>query len=194
VSGAAARRLVHQLRDRVDAVMVGAGTVRADDPQLTCRLRRGRDPVRVVVDGRLRVSPAARVFRLRSPAPTLVATTGTASRARRRALERTGAEILVLPGRAGRLRIPDLLRALAARGIVSVLVEGGGELAAAMLRARAVDRLLVISAPILIGGDGRAMIAACGVRRLAAAPRLIAGRVRRLGADVVREGAVQYPR
>lgn len=192
VSGAPARRWVHELRNRVDAVMVGAGTVLADDPALTCRLRGGRDPLRVIVDGRLRVSADARVFRQRSTAPTVVATTEAASSARRRAIARTGAEILVLPGRAGRLRIPALLAALAARGVVSVLLEGGGDVAASALRDRAVDRILVVSAPLLIGGDGRPMLGGLGVRRLARAPRLRDVRITRLGDDVLWDAAVQY--
>jgi diaminohydroxyphosphoribosylaminopyrimidine deaminase/5-amino-6-(5-phosphoribosylamino)uracil reductase len=192
VSGPAARRWVHRLRNEVDAVVVGAGTVRADDPALTCRIRGGRDPVRVVVDGRLRISPRARVLRQRSSAPTLVATTSAASGSRRRALARAGAKLILLPGRGGRIRLTALLAALQARGIVSVLIEGGGELAAAALRERVVDRVFLVSAPLLIGGDGRPMLAALGVRRLAAAPRLRDQRVVVLGPDVVREGTVQY--
>lgn len=192
VSGAPARRWVHALRNRVDAVMVGAGTVLADDPALTCRVRGGRDPHRVVVDGRLRVSPRAAIFRGGSSASTFVATTAAASRHRRRALERAGAQVLELPGRAGRLRIGALLAALGARGVVSVLIEGGGELAAAALRERVVDRLLVVSAPLVLGGDGRAMLGALGVRRLARAPRLRHPRVTPLGRDLLWDGAVQY--
>ncbi len=192
VSGPAARRRVHELRNAVDAVMVGAGTVLADDPALTCRVRGGRDPLRVVVDGRLRVSPRARVVRQRSEAPTLIATTAPAPARRAAALRRAGAEVLALPGRRGRVALTALLDALAERGIVSVLIEGGGDLAAEALRARVVDRLLVVSAPVLIGGDGVAMVAALGVRRLAGAPRLRDVSVTRLGADLLWDGAVQY--
>jgi diaminohydroxyphosphoribosylaminopyrimidine deaminase/5-amino-6-(5-phosphoribosylamino)uracil reductase len=192
VSGVTARRWVHTLRNRVDAVMVGAGTVLADDPALTCRIRGGRDPRRVVVDGRLRVSPRATIFRRRSAAPTLVATTASASPRRRRALERAGAEVVVFPGRNGRLRIGAVLEALAVRGIVSVLIEGGGDLAAAALRERAIDRMLLVSAPLLLGGDGRAMLGALGVHRLAGAPRLMRVTVTRLGRDLLWDGAVQY--
>jgi diaminohydroxyphosphoribosylaminopyrimidine deaminase/5-amino-6-(5-phosphoribosylamino)uracil reductase len=194
VSSAAARRWVHTLRNRVDAVMVGAGTVLADDPALTCRIRGGRDPRRIVVDGRLRVSPRAAIFRRPSAQPTLVVTTTTADRRRRRALERAGAEIVALPGRRGRVTIDALLAALAARDVVSVLVEGGGLLAATMLRARAVDRMQVVSAPLLIGGDGRSMVAPLELARLATAPRLDPLTVTRLGPDVLWDGAVQYPR
>jgi len=194
VSGPRARAAVHRLRDRVDAVMVGAGTVRADDPALTCRLRGGRDPVRVIVAGRLRVPPGARVFRQRSSAPTLVATTAAAPAARRRVLARAGVEVVVLPGRGGRLRLAALLEALWARGIVSVLLEGGGDLAAAALRERVVDRVLLVLAPVLIGGDGRPMLGPLGRARLAAAIRLRDVRLARLGPDLLWEGAVQYRR
>lgn len=192
VSDAAARRWVHTLRNRVDAVMVGAGTVLADDPALTCRMRGGRDPRRVVVDGRLRIAPRAAVLRRGGAAPAIVATTVDASPRRRRALERAGAEVLVLPGRDGRLRLAALLEALAARDVVSVLIEGGGDLAAAALRERVVDRMLVVSAPLLLGADGRPMLGALGVRRLARAPRLIRVRVTPLGSDLLWDGAVQY--
>jgi diaminohydroxyphosphoribosylaminopyrimidine deaminase / 5-amino-6-(5-phosphoribosylamino)uracil reductase len=194
ISGPSARRFVHELRNRVDAVMVGAGTVRADDPALTCRLRGGRDPLRVIVDGRLTTGVDAQVIRERSRARTLIATTRGAPPGRRRRLERAGADLVTMPGRAGRVLLPSLLQRLAARGVVSVLIEGGGELAAAALRDRVVDRLLLVSAPLVIGGDGRAMLGALGVRRLAGAPRLVDARVTRLGADLLCEGAVQYRR
>jgi diaminohydroxyphosphoribosylaminopyrimidine deaminase/5-amino-6-(5-phosphoribosylamino)uracil reductase len=172
--------------------MVGAETVRADDPALTCRIPGGRDPVRVVVDGRLRVPLDAQVIRQRSMAPTIIATTGDVSTARRRALTRAGAELLVLPGQGGRLRIAAVLQALADRGILSVLIEGGGELAASALAERIVDRLLLVSAPLLIGADGRPMVGALALRGLATAPRMADQRVRWLGSDLLREGTVQY--
>jgi diaminohydroxyphosphoribosylaminopyrimidine deaminase / 5-amino-6-(5-phosphoribosylamino)uracil reductase len=192
LSAPASRRMVHALRDQVDAVMVGAGTVLADDPALTCRLPRGRDPLRVVVDGRLRISPRARILTQRSTAATLVATSRAAPVSRRRALERAGAEVLVVPGRGTRIDLGALLDRLGARGIASVLLEGGGELAAAALRAKVVDELLLVSTPQLLGGDGRPMLGALGVRRLARAPRLVDRSVRRIGNDLVRRSAVHY--
>jgi len=192
ISGPEARRFVHELRNRVDAVMVGSGTALADDPALTCRLRGGRDPLRVVVDGRLRLSPRARMLRQRSKAATLIATTRVASPARARRLTQAGAEILTVPSTRGKVTLAALLRELAERGVVSVLVEGGGELAAAALHARLVDRLLVVTAPTIIGGDGRAMLGGLGLGRLAAAPRLVDERVTRLGPDLLREGSVAY--
>ena len=192
ISGPEARRFVHELRNRVDAVMVGSGTALADDPALTCRLRGGRDPLRVVVDGHLRLSPRARMLRQRSKAGTLIATTRPASPARARRLAQAGAEIVTVASAHGQVSLAALLRALAKRGVVSVLVEGGGELAAAALRARLVDRLLVVTAPILLGGDGRPMLGGLRLGRLAAAPRLVDERVTRLGPDLLREGPVAY--
>jgi diaminohydroxyphosphoribosylaminopyrimidine deaminase/5-amino-6-(5-phosphoribosylamino)uracil reductase len=192
ISGPEARRFVHELRNRVDAVLVGSGTVVADDPALTCRLRGGRDPLRVVVDGRLRTSPRARMLRQRSKAATLIATTRDAAPARAAALARAGAEVVPVASRRGKIALDALLTELAARGVVSILVEGGGELAAALLRARLVDRLLIVTAPTIIGGDGRAMLGSLALRRLAEAPRLVDERVTRLGADLLREGPVAY--
>jgi len=192
ISGPAARRWVHELRNRVDAVMVGSGTVLADDPALTCRLRGGRDPIRIVVDGRLRMPARARVVRQRSSAPTLIATTSAASAARRAALTRAGAEVLLVPGARGHVSLPALFRELATRGIVSVLIEGGGELAAAALRAKAVDRALLVSAPLLLGGDGRPMLGSLGVGRLARAPHVANPIFSRLGPDLLIEGPVAY--
>jgi diaminohydroxyphosphoribosylaminopyrimidine deaminase/5-amino-6-(5-phosphoribosylamino)uracil reductase len=192
ISGPAARRWVHELRNQVDAVMVGSGTVLGDDPALTCRMRGGRDPLRVVVDGRLRTPPGARIVTQRSKAGTLIATTASAAPARARALVRAGAEVMVVPGTRRHVGLGNLLRALAARGIVSVLIEGGGDLAAAALRARVVDRLLVVTAPLLIGGDGRPMLGSLEVGRLGAAPRMVDLRTTRLGPDLLREGTVAY--
>jgi diaminohydroxyphosphoribosylaminopyrimidine deaminase/5-amino-6-(5-phosphoribosylamino)uracil reductase len=192
ISGPVARRWVHELRNRVDAVMVGSGTVLADDPALTCRLRGGRDPIRIVVDGRLRTSARARVVRQRSTAPTLIATMASAPAARRAALTRAGAEVLVVPAARGHVSLPALFRELATRGIVSVLIEGGGELAAAALRDEAVDRALLVSAPLLLGGDGRPMLGSLEVGRLAHAPHVANPIFSRLGPDLLIEGPVAY--
>ena len=192
VSGPAARRFVHELRNRVDAVLVGSGTVLADDPALTCRVRGGRDPLRVVVDGRLRTPPRARLLRQRSTAGTIIATTRAASPQRASRLARAGADVVRIASRRGSVALSGLLDVLAERGVVSVLIEGGGEIAAAALRDRLVDHLLIVTAPTIIGGDGRAMLAPLGLRRLADAPRLAEERVTRLGADLLREGPVAY--
>lgn len=153
ITGAAARRRAHELRNRLDAVMVGAGTILADDPRLTCRLRGGRDPIRIVVDGRLRVPPRARLLRQRSPAPTWIFTARGAPRRRVAALTQADATVISLPG-WHTVDLRRVLREVGRRGVTSVLLEGGATLAAAALRARLVDRLVLFLAPVLIGGDG----------------------------------------
>lgn len=184
ITGPAARQLVHRLRNENDAVMVGAGTVLADNPQLTCRVRGGRDPLRVIVDGRLRIPLDAAVLTKASAPGTLIAT--VASRGRKlKALQARGAAVLVAPGRDGHVSLPRLLRALARRGVSSVLLEGGATLAAAALRARVVDRLMLFLAPKVIGADGLDMLGMLGVRALPSAPALRIIRVDRIGDDLL---------
>jgi diaminohydroxyphosphoribosylaminopyrimidine deaminase / 5-amino-6-(5-phosphoribosylamino)uracil reductase len=182
ITGAPARRAVHRLRDEYDAVMVGAGTVIADDPALTCRRRGGRDPLRVVVDGGLRVPLSARVLTNAAAPGTLLATTMHTGR-KLATLRRRGVSVLVLPGRNGVLSLRRLLAHLAARGVTSVLIEGGATLAAAALRARVVDRLFVFVAPKLIGGDGVPMLGPLGVTAMAGAVPVRVLGISRLGSD-----------
>jgi diaminohydroxyphosphoribosylaminopyrimidine deaminase/5-amino-6-(5-phosphoribosylamino)uracil reductase len=155
VSGAESRQLVHCLRDRVDAIMVGVETILADDPQLTTRLPRGgRDPLRVVVDSCLRIPPESRIVQQESQAATLIATTRRAPSENFAKLEDAGCEVLVLPANDGRVSLPDLWRELGRRNIQSLLLEGGRTLAAAALNAGLINRLQVYIAPKLLGGAG----------------------------------------
>lgn len=193
VTGPAARRLAHGLRDIADAVLVGAGTVRADDPRLTCRLPGGRNPLRVVLTGP-RLALPRRAHVLAGDAPTLVVTTTTASMRRVAALRRRGVEVALLSGRRGRVPFPSVLRLLGARGVTMVLVEGGGTVAGEALRARVVDRLVLLVSPRLLGGDAVAGVGPLGLRRVAHALRVQAMSVGRVGEDMVLEGYVRYPR
>jgi diaminohydroxyphosphoribosylaminopyrimidine deaminase/5-amino-6-(5-phosphoribosylamino)uracil reductase len=185
VTGAAARRRVHEMRNRLDAVVVGSETVRADDPELTCRLRGGRDPLRVILDARLRSPMSARVFTHnpeRTRLYTLTANGAKAERLRRRGVvvRRGGGD------RRGSLR--RVLRELAEEGVKSVLIEGGGVLAAHALRAGLVDRLALFLAPKVLGGDGRPMVGAMRLRRMADALSIAEVTVERLGEDVLVQG------
>jgi diaminohydroxyphosphoribosylaminopyrimidine deaminase/5-amino-6-(5-phosphoribosylamino)uracil reductase len=184
ITGAPSRQLVHRLRAEHDAILVGAETVIHDDPELTCRLRGGRNPLRIVLDGRLRLPLTARVLTT-AAARTLVVTGHRASPAKLRRITARGAAVLQLPAPRGQISLRRLMRALGKQGVTSVLVEGGATVAAAAIRAKVVDRLLVFYAPTLIGGDGRPMLGPLGVRRLRQAPRLGPLRVRRLAADVL---------
>ncbi|MDG2306008.1 MAG: bifunctional diaminohydroxyphosphoribosylaminopyrimidine deaminase/5-amino-6-(5-phosphoribosylamino)uracil reductase RibD [Candidatus Binatia bacterium] len=184
ITGDAARAEVHRWRDQLDAVLVGSGTVRADDPTLDCRRPRGRDPIRVVADSRLRTLPTARLFQA-GDAPVWLVTTKEASEGRARRLEAAGGDILRVKAREGRVDPRALLQALGRRGVTSVLAEGGSTLAASLLRAGLVDELCVFQAPLLIGGDGIPMIQALGIESLAKAPRLGDVRVSRVGVDTL---------
>jgi diaminohydroxyphosphoribosylaminopyrimidine deaminase/5-amino-6-(5-phosphoribosylamino)uracil reductase len=183
ITGERARRLVHRMRNEMDAIMVGAETVIADDPSLTCRSRGGRDPLRVVVDGRLRLPLRSRVLTKGAARGTLVATVSRDSK-RIDALRELGATVVVLPGSGGRLSLRRLLRELARRGVQSVLLEGGATLAATALKEKVVHRLLWFFAPKLIGGDGVPMLGPLGVTRLGGAPEVRLLSVHRLGEDV----------
>jgi len=191
ITGPAARRLAHGLRDVSDAVLVGAGTVRADDPRLTCRLPGGRDPIRVVLAGRrLALPPRARVLRGHG-APTWIVAPAGAPPSRVAALRRRGVEVILLPARGERVPFGRVVRALGARGLTSVLVEGGADVAAAAIRARAVDRLVLFVAPRLLGGDGVPAIGALGRRRAAQAVPVHGVAVARIGQDLVLEGRLR---
>jgi len=186
ITGPAARAFVQRLRDRADAVMVGSGTARADDPELAVKRggRKIRVPVRVLVDASLAVSANARLFRGADAAQTwLLTRRGHASAVLARRSAR-GARVLALPARGPHLDLGKALAALAREGLTELLVEGGGGLAAALLRAGLVDELHWLAAPSLLGAEGRPAVAALGIARLAERPALDVLEVRRLGEDL----------
>jgi diaminohydroxyphosphoribosylaminopyrimidine deaminase/5-amino-6-(5-phosphoribosylamino)uracil reductase len=154
VTGPFARARVHELRDRLDAVLVGIGTVLADDPRLTARGPGQRDPVRIVVDSQARLPPGSRLLRQRSTAETIIAVSLAAPPARIRALERQGATILrCRHDRQGRIVLRDLLRRIAGQGLTTVLVEGGARIHGSFLRQRLWDELFLFFAPKVLGED-----------------------------------------
>lgn len=184
ISSPAARRWALALREEHDAVLVGSGTVLADDPRLTRRLGLADAPgVRVVLDRRLRVPPAARLFA--EPGPVLVVTRPGADSERRRALEERGATVVELEAVEPATVLADLHR----RGVRSVLVEGGGEVLAAFVAAGLYDRVDVACAPLLIGGRAApGPLGGAGAAALAAAPRLADLRAVRRRPDLILSG------
>ena len=174
ITGPAARERAHLLRATHDAVLVGTGTALADDPQLTCRLPglESRSPVRIVLDRNLRLPPTLRLFTGADQAPTWLVTLPGSDPVRQAALREQGLEIVAAePGPLNGIDLAALLRTLGGKGLTRLLVEGGGTLAAALLRAGLVDRLVWMRAPLALGGDGIPAIAGLGLDRLAAAPR-----------------------
>jgi diaminohydroxyphosphoribosylaminopyrimidine deaminase/5-amino-6-(5-phosphoribosylamino)uracil reductase len=159
VTGPEARRVVQHIRRASDAVMVGINTVLADDPQLTARDDEGnplsRQPLRVILDARCRTPVTARL--LREPGQTLIATTAEAPAGTPEALTLAGAEVFVVPSIAeGMVDLRALLSELGERGVVSLLVEGGGAVLGSLFDGEMVDEVWAFVAPLIIGGAGAA--------------------------------------
>ena len=165
VTGKIARACVHQLRHAMDAIMVGVGTVEADDPQLTARLEIGRgvDPVRIVLDTSLRISEKARMLHQASEAPTWVVCGPDAPLAAKERLQAVGARIIQTPLKGGRIDLDALMQQLGERSVTSLLIEGGAQVAGAALRAGVVDKVVFFYAPKIYGGDdGVPICSGCG--------------------------------
>src|SRR5438132_8083310 len=153
LSGKAAQREVHRLRDRFDAVMVGIGTVLADDPALTVREVKGRDPLRVIVDTEARTPAQAKVVRTEDPQRTIIFVARDAEPRRTKRLRDAGVLLATLPRSDGGLDLGAALRWLGEHGVNTVLSEGGPRIAGSLVRGGFADRpLLLVSPPA--GGDG----------------------------------------
>ncbi|HIE51439.1 MAG TPA: bifunctional diaminohydroxyphosphoribosylaminopyrimidine deaminase/5-amino-6-(5-phosphoribosylamino)uracil reductase RibD [Armatimonadetes bacterium] len=194
ISGREARAWVHRLREEYDAVMVGSGTVLADDPLLTARPEEFGEvlpaggppqPLRVIVDSRARTPVEARVVQTAREVPTLIATLPTAPAEKRAAWVAAGVEVLVLPERDGHVDLVALMQALGKREVTSVLLEGGGTLNAAALAAGVVHKVLFFIAPKLCGGqEAPTPVEGPGVTQMKEALRLREVEVTRCGEDV----------
>jgi diaminohydroxyphosphoribosylaminopyrimidine deaminase/5-amino-6-(5-phosphoribosylamino)uracil reductase len=197
VSGPETRRWAHEMRTRIDAILVGSSTVLVDDPQLTARPEGHlpedvKQPLRVVLDSRGRISPAANV--LRGPS-TLVTTTEVSDPGWRASIAAKGAEVLVLPSDGdGRVALRPLLEELGRRGVLWLLVEGGGVVNGSFFDQRLVDKVHAIIAPMVVGATEAATpVAGRGAGRMAEAPRLRDITVERLGEDVLVAGYPVWP-
>jgi len=188
ISSESSRRMVHKLRNQVDAIVAGVGTVLADDPQLTCRVPNGRNPWRVILDSRLRIPLAASLLRQTDPERSIIVTSDRSSSQRVRAIESLGAQVWRLRLRRRKIPWTAILRKLAAKDVLSVMIEGGATTAAWALREKAVDKIMFFYGPIILGGDGRVMIDALGVKRVGQALRVQRTRVRKSGTDTLVSG------
>ena len=194
VSGDRARDYVHRLRHGLDAILVGVGTAKADDPRLTARLQDGQgvDPVRIVLDTRLRMSEDARMLNQASSSPTYIVCGPQAASADKERLVARGGHILEVPVKAGHIELEALLERLGGMGITSILVEGGARVAGMFLRAGAVDKVLFFYAPKILGGDdGVPMCRGPGPELMKACIGLDHLTVERMGEDIMVQG---YPR
>ncbi|MFW6387494.1 MAG: bifunctional diaminohydroxyphosphoribosylaminopyrimidine deaminase/5-amino-6-(5-phosphoribosylamino)uracil reductase RibD [Thermodesulfobacteriota bacterium] len=195
ITGTESRAHVHQVRDRVDAIMVGVGTVTADNPRLTTRLQEGvgQDAIRVVLDSTLRIDPGSALVQHDSSAPTLIFTTARAPQEKINTLNACpGVEVEVLEHDAGgKVSLEAVLDALGQRNIQHVLVEGGAELNQALLNQKLVDRIMLYMAPKILGGsDGYGIFSGAGPKDLAGAVALHNLRIQGLGQDILIEGEV----
>ena len=195
ITGPSARRLAHALRGRHDAVMVGVGTVLADNPDLTCRIPGFRpiSVVRIVADSHLRTPLTARLASTAAQAPTWFLVRTGADQARRTAFANLGATLIDVPGAPMGVDLTAALQALGAAGLTRVLVEGGGQLAAALLRADVVDRIAWFHAPAIMGGDGWPAVQAFGIDTLDRMPRFRRHCVTSIENDMLSEYSRQSP-
>jgi diaminohydroxyphosphoribosylaminopyrimidine deaminase/5-amino-6-(5-phosphoribosylamino)uracil reductase len=187
ITGPAARRAAHALRGRNDAILVGVGTVLTDDPDLTCRLPGFRPTpiVRVVADSHLRTPLTARLVATAHETPTWMLIRSGTDADRRRAFPGLGVRILEIDGAPMGVDLRAGLTALGDAGITRLLVEGGAQIAAALLRDELVDRIAWFHAPAVMGADGWPAAQAFGVERLAAMPRFVHERAVPLGEDML---------
>ncbi|HEX3030816.1 MAG TPA: bifunctional diaminohydroxyphosphoribosylaminopyrimidine deaminase/5-amino-6-(5-phosphoribosylamino)uracil reductase RibD [Bacillota bacterium] len=194
VTGEEARGYVHQLRDEYDAIMVGIGTVLADDPALTTRRPgvEGRDPIRIILDSEGRLPLEARVLTQSSDAPTVVAVTDRAPLHKLGQLEAAGARILrIKKDPEGRVDLLDLMDQLGQREISSVMLEGGAVVNSAALAAGIVDKVAMFIAPKIVGGiDAASPVGGQGVELMNQALELLNPTVRQFGRDILIEGHI----
>jgi len=189
ISSQPARKYAHMLRSQHDAVMVGVGTVLQDDPQLTVRLAKGRNPVRIVADSKLRIPLKAKMLQEQEAARTIIATTSKADKKKLSTLKRMDIEVLTVKSdRAGDVDLKDLLEEMGRRDISSVLVEGGAKTITSFLRQRLADRVIAIIAPKVMG-KGVEAVGELGIRKVKQALRLSFQRVYRRGEDLVIEAS-----
>jgi diaminohydroxyphosphoribosylaminopyrimidine deaminase/5-amino-6-(5-phosphoribosylamino)uracil reductase len=190
ITSESSRRIVHEIRDEVDAILVGIGTVLHDDPSLTTRLPdgSGQDAVRIVLDSRGRIPAEAKILHLDSLAGTIVVVTPQASQDKVAELKQY-AEVLVIPERNGRVDLQALMQELGRMEFTSVLLEGGAEVNASALKAGIVDKVMVFIAPKLIGGSGApGPVGGSGIEELSKAIPLKDISMKRVGEDILITG------
>jgi len=190
ISCPASRCLVHKLRGRVDAIVVGIETALKDDPLLTARPTGKRTPARVVLDSRARLPLDSALVKSARRVPLIVAVTKAAPRSRTKALSDRGAQVLVLPG-IRRVSVAALARALGKREMTNILVEGGPRVLGSFFAAKLVDEMMIFVAPKLAGA-GIPAVAGWSIARMGDAPALMDVRCEKSGRDLLIRGAVSY--
>ncbi len=197
ITGPESLKWVHRLRDRCDGILVGNNTIAIDDPSLTTRIagRRGQNPIRVVLDTNLKISPQAKVVRHNDDRRTWILCSPSAPSGKIRTLQEKGVEVIPTPiEKSGRLDLAEVLKLLASRQITSVLVEGGATVHGAFLNAQLVDHLQFFYAPLIAGDSGTSVIQGFQVDSgPEQAVRLYNITHRRLDEDLMIAGDVDFP-
>lgn len=191
ISSPVTLRLAHKLRSTHDAVLIGIGTTLADDPSLTVRLVKGKNPQRIIVDSRLRIPLTAQILSDEGVDRTIIVTTEGANRKKALRIQHLGAEILwAEKNRRGGVDLRDLLEKLGHMGITSVLVEGGSQIITSFLQRKLADKIVIVMAPKLIG-NGVEALGDLEIRDLKQALEISRMKTRRLGPDIIIEGYLQ---
>ena len=190
ITGEAARSHVHLLRNRYAAIMVGVETVLADDPELTCRLENGHNPLRIVCDSQLRTPPSAKLVATASKVPTVIATC-VPDASRHQPYLDSGCQVWALPEKDGRVDLESLLQRLGQEKIDSLLVEGGGQLNWSLLEGGLVQRVYTYIAPKILGGaTAKSPVSGQGVDNPQQAFSLRLLSTQQLGADLLLESEI----
>ena len=197
ITGEKSRSRVHRMRAASDAVMVGIGTVLADDPELTVRnekkgekggVVKGRTPLKVIVDSALRMPLSARVFKGAEGGGVLIYTTAAADGRKIKWVRRTGADVVVVPMSKDGVDLRWVMDDLGRKEVTSVLAEGGSRLAAALVRGRIADKAALFLAPSFFGGDATASLSSLGLKTIGKSPRLTRVTTKKVGEDILVEG------
>ncbi len=194
ITGQQSLKKVHQLRNQFDAIMIGRGTLEIDDPSLTTRLPRGgRDPLRIIIDSNLSISLQAKVLNQKSTAETWVFCCHGVDKAKKAKILSTGNMVYEVGNESGRVSLSEVLEILGAKGINSVLVEGGSAIHGAMLAKQLVDKAHVFQAPLFVGDDGVSIVTGMTSSSKDSSIKILSPSYQRLGDDVLISGNIDYP-
>ncbi len=186
-----ARNEVHKLRNKVSGIMVGIGTVISDNPQLTCRIPEGRNPIRIVVDTFLKIPLESKVLENCEKISTIIATTDKASSEKIKMIQEKNAQVLILPEKMGKVDLTKLMDRLGDLGVDSVLLEGGGTLNYSAMKEKIVDKVKVYISPKMVGGQGKTPLEGEGVLKIQDAIKINKLSMKTIGTDIVLEGYVE---
>jgi diaminohydroxyphosphoribosylaminopyrimidine deaminase/5-amino-6-(5-phosphoribosylamino)uracil reductase len=192
ISGDASRRLVHRLRDQVDGVLVGIGTVLRDNPLLTARTEKGNEPYRIVLDSQLKIPEDAKVFE-HSPSEVILVTTRSAPHDKIERLEKRRVRVLIIDSKEGRVDLKACLNKLGEIGLMNILVEGGSKINGSFLDEGLIDKFLLFLSPKWLGDpQAPGIFGGRGVSSLKEAVELKETKTKRIGEDIFVEGYLEW--